>query len=75
MFPLDVSPSLQTTNKIKSQKLSRDDKKSFSNPANYSFADGVMLGNQAATTVKVVIISTQCWELAARWQRGSDLMN
>ncbi|ADI64733.1 conserved hypothetical protein ['Nostoc azollae' 0708] len=75
LFPLDVSPYLQTTNKIKSPTLSPDDKKSFSNPANDSFADAVRLANQATTAGKVAITSTQWWELAARWQRASDLMN
>lgn len=75
LLPLDVSPSLQTTNKIKSPVSSSNDHKSSANPSNDAFADAVRLANQATAAGKVAITSTQWWELAARWQRASDLMN
>ncbi|MBK1988775.1 hypothetical protein A0J48_014720 [Sphaerospermopsis aphanizomenoides BCCUSP55] len=75
LIPLDISPSLQTTNQIQSPASSLNAQKSLSSPTNDLFADAVRLANQATAAGKIATTSTQWLELAARWQRASDLMS
>ncbi|WP_016951389.1 hypothetical protein [Anabaena sp. PCC 7108] len=77
-IPLEISPSFKTANEIKSQRSSRAVNRNLSNPSNNSsddpFADAVRFANQASAAGKTATTSTQWWELAATWQRASDLM-
>lgn len=80
LIPLNISPSVQTTNKVKSEVSIPGAKKSFDNRANDTtsedtFADAVRLANQASAAGKTATTPTQWLELAATWQRASDLMN
>ncbi|MGM3306692.1 hypothetical protein ACSQ6I_12085 [Anabaena sp. WFMT] len=79
-LPLHISSSLRTANEIKSQVSPYAINKSLSNPSNDdvlgdAFADAVRLANQASASGKTATTSTQWLELAARWQRASDLMS
>ncbi|RUS96977.1 hypothetical protein [Trichormus variabilis] len=78
LIPLDFSPSFKTANEIKSQVSSRTVNKGLSNASNNSsddaFADAVRFANQASAAGKTATTSTQWLELAATWQRASDLM-
>ena len=48
---------------------------SANNTSDDKFADAVRLANQASAAGKTATTSTQWLELAARWQRASDLMS
>jgi hypothetical protein len=79
LIPLQISPSVKTASEVKSQVSSSAAKKSPAQPANDTsddtFADAVRLANQASAAGKTATTSTQWLELAARWQRASDLMS
>jgi hypothetical protein len=67
------SQSSQTTNP-RPGELSRPPVQGFSILADDPFVASVRLANQATATTKMAITSTQWLELAATWQRASDLM-
>ena len=67
------SQSSQTTNQ-RAGELSRPPVQGFSILADDPFVASVRLANQATATTKMAITSTQWLELAATWQRASDLM-
>lgn len=70
---LKNSATLTTENphEIKPKVPSRT---SFSTSSNDQFAEAVRIANQATTYGKTATSSTQLLELAANWQRASDLM-
>ncbi|QLE54090.1 hypothetical protein [Nostoc sp. TCL26-01] len=73
----DNHSSLATanTNKKKSAVLSNTINHGVTDTSDDSFAAAVRIANQASATGKVATTSTQWLELAAMWQRASDLMN
>jgi len=72
LLPLIGSQSSQTATQ---QELSnRPVSQSFSVPLDDPFVASVRLANQATVSGKTAITSTQWLELAATWQRASDLM-
>ncbi len=79
LIPLRISPSVKTAGEIKSEVSSSHAQKSPAQSANDTsddkFADAVRLANQASAAGKTATTSTQWLELAARWQRASDLMS
>jgi hypothetical protein len=79
LIPLQISPSVKTAGEMKSEVSSSNVKKSPAQSVNDTsddqFADAVRLANQASAAGKTATTSTQWLELAARWQRASDLMN
>jgi hypothetical protein len=79
LIPLKISPSVKTAGEMKSEVSSSNVKKSPAQSVNDTsddqFADAVRLANQASAAGKTATTSTQWLELAARWQRASDLMN
>ncbi|MEA5616320.1 hypothetical protein VB711_00485 [Cronbergia sp. UHCC 0137] len=69
IIPLEIFPSLNTGNKNTSKTstpIPTDDD---------PFAEAVRLANQASLSGKTATNATQWLELAAKWQRASDLMN
>ncbi|MBE8999622.1 hypothetical protein IQ274_15630 [Nostoc sp. LEGE 12447] len=71
-----TSKSLTTenTNQRKAQTSSRVPSNSFDEPSDDPFAISVRIANQASTSGKTATSSTQWLEIAAKWQRASDLM-
>lgn len=67
--------SIKTENDVKSQVSSVSNSQSINNKSQDYFADAVRLANQAAIGGKTAITRTQWLELAAKWQRASDLMS
>ena len=74
LLPLVGSQSSQTVNQRPPESSNRPVRRSFSIPLDDPFAASVRLANQATVTGKTAITSTQWLELAATWQRASDLM-
>ncbi|MEJ6480559.1 hypothetical protein N0Y54_04275 [Nostoc punctiforme UO1] len=72
-----TSKSLTTenTNQRKAQTPSRIPSNSFDEPSDDPFAISVRIANQASTSGKTATSSTQWLEIAAKWQRASDLMS
>jgi hypothetical protein len=75
LSPFTGSQSSQTANQSPPQLLNRPPSQSFSIPSDDPFVASVRLANQATTAGKTAITSTQWLELAANWQRASDLMS
>ena len=75
LSPFTGSQSSQTANQSPPQLLNRHPSQSFSIPSDDPFVASVRLANQATTAGKTAITSTQWLELAANWQRASDLMS
>jgi hypothetical protein len=79
LIPIKVSTSLKTENGVNSQISSHASGKSISDKSNAAlddlFVDAVRLANQASASGKTATTSTQWLELAAKWQRASDLMS
>jgi hypothetical protein len=73
-FPLKGSQSSQTANERLPESLNRPGSQTLSTLSNDPFTASVRLANQAAATSKTAITATQWLELAANWQRASDLM-
>nr|WP_144051295.1 hypothetical protein [Calothrix sp. PCC 7507] len=69
-----ATSSTENTNAIKPEVPNRIDDKSFSDPSDDLFAASVRIANQATVYGKTATSSTQLLELAAKWQRASDLM-
>jgi hypothetical protein len=72
-----TSKSLTTenTNQRKAQTPSRVPNNSFDEPADDPFSTSVRIANLASASGKTATSSTQWLEIAAKWQRASDLMS
>jgi hypothetical protein len=77
LIQLDTSKSLTTTNTkdTKAQTSSSVPKNSLSEASDDPFTISVRIANQASASGKTATTSTQWLEIAARWQRASDLMS
>ena len=73
-LPLIGSQSSRTATQQPPELSNPPVSQSFSIPSNDPFVASVRLANQATATGKTAITSTQWLELAATWQRASDLM-
>lgn len=76
LMQLETSKSLTTENinDNKAQTPSRAANNSLSEPSDDPFAISVRIANQASASGKTATTSTQWLEIAAKWQRASDLM-
>jgi hypothetical protein len=74
LLPLVGSQSSQTVNQRPPESSSRPVRQSLSIPFDDPFVASVRLANQATVTGTTATTSTQWLELAATWQRASDLM-
>ena len=74
LLPLTGSQSSRTATQQPPELSNPPVSQSFSIPSNDPFVASVRLANQATATGKTAITSTQWLELAATWQRASDLM-
>lgn len=74
-FDNQNSQATANTNAKAPKVLSDSFNSGAANDGNDSFAAAVRLANQASASGKVAKNSTQWLELAAMWQRASDLMN
>ncbi len=74
LLPLVGSQSSSTVNQRPSESSNRPVNQSFSIPSDDPFVASVRLANQATVSGKTATTSTQWLELAATWQRASDLM-
>ncbi|MEA5514448.1 hypothetical protein [Nodularia sp. UHCC 0506] len=74
---LNIPNSFITANddESKAESLPRAANYSVSAPADESFLEAVRIANQASAGGKIATTSTQWLELAAQWQRASDLMS
>jgi hypothetical protein len=75
LLPFKDFQSSQTANQRPPELSNRSGSQSLSIPSDDPFAASVRLANQATTAGKTAITSTQWLELAATWQRASDLMS
>jgi len=75
LLPLTGSQSSQTADQKQPESSNRPLSQNLPNSSNDPFAASVRLANQATTAGKTAITSTQWLELAATWQRASDLMS
>lgn len=75
LLPFIGSQSSQTANQRPPELSNPPGSQSFSAPSADPFAASVRLANQATAAGKTAITSTQWLELAANWQRASDLMS
>ncbi|MEH2191773.1 MAG: hypothetical protein V7K98_03785 [Nostoc sp.] len=72
----EISKSLTTnTNENKAPISSRIPNNIFDDQSNDPFATSVRIANLASTSGKTATTSTQWLEIAAKWQRASDLMS
>ena len=74
---MQLETSKLTTENIndnKAQTPSRAPNNSLSEPSDDPFAISVRIANQASASGKTATTSTQWLEIAAKWQRASDLM-
>ncbi|MBC6430097.1 hypothetical protein FM036_04260 [Nostoc sp. HG1] len=76
LMQLETSKSLTTenTNDKKAQTPFRVPNNSLSEPSDDPFAISVRIANLASASGKTATSSTQWLEIAAKWQRASDLM-
>ncbi|HYW19518.1 MAG TPA: hypothetical protein VE956_09430 [Nodularia sp. (in: cyanobacteria)] len=74
---INTPNSLNTVNgdESKVESLPRATNYSVSAPVEEAFSASVRIANQASARGKIATTSTQWLELAAEWQRASDLMN
>ncbi|MBN3926231.1 hypothetical protein [Nostoc sp. NMS4] len=77
LIQLETSKSLTTENTSdrKAQTPFRAPNNSFSEPSDDPFQISVRIANQASASGKTATTSTQWLEIAAKWQRASDLMS
>lgn len=77
LMQLETSKSLTTknTNERKAQTRSAASNNSLSEASDDPFSISVRIANQASTSGKTATTSTQWLEIAAKWQRASDLMS
>ena len=66
--------TVRSTNETRLETLPHDVNNSLDVTSDEPFAAAVRIANQASASGKTVTSSTQWLELAARWQRASDLM-
>ncbi|WP_017318560.1 hypothetical protein, partial [Mastigocladopsis repens] len=72
---ISETPRSANTKQEKPQDQTFTPTQSASIPEEDPFAAAVRIANQATTTGKIAKTSTQWLEIAANWQRASDLMN
>ncbi|MEH1826146.1 MAG: hypothetical protein V7L22_12395 [Nostoc sp.] len=77
LMQLETSKSLttETTNKTKVQTPSLVPNNSLSEQPDDPFTTSVRIANLASASGKIATTSTQWLEIAAKWQRASDLMS
>ncbi|MEH1780099.1 MAG: hypothetical protein V7K67_31090 [Nostoc sp.] len=77
LMQLETSKSLTTekTNETKVKTPSRVLNNSLSEQPDDPFTTSVRIANQASASGKIATTSTQWLEIAAKWQRASDLMS
>ncbi|MEH2109023.1 hypothetical protein [Nostoc sp.] len=77
LMQLETSKSLTTknTNERKAQTPSAASNNSLSEASDDPFSISVRIANQASASGKTATTSTQWLEIAAKWQRASDLMS
>lgn len=77
LIQLETSKSLTTenTNDRQAQTPSPAPNNSFSEPSDDPFPISVRIANLASASGKTATTSTQWLEIAAKWQRASDLMS
>ncbi|MHC5733866.1 hypothetical protein [Nostoc sp.] len=77
LMQLETSKSLTTKNtkERKAQTPSAASNNSLSEASDDPFSISVRIANQASTSGKTATTSTQWLEIAAKWQRASDLMS
>ena len=77
LMQLETSKSLTTTNTNdrKTQTPATTPNNSLSDSSDDPFGTAVRIANQASASGKTATTSTQWLEIAARWQRASDLMS
>ena len=75
LFPLAGSQSSQTATQGQPELSNRPGSQSLSTLSDDPFVTSVRLANQATVAGKTAMTSTQWLELAATWQRASDLMS
>ncbi|TAE58310.1 MAG: hypothetical protein EAZ76_15780 [Nostocales cyanobacterium] len=76
LLPIRISTSVDTENRVKSPNTSVSGNQNQVNSSdNDYFAEAVRFANQATVNGKTAITRTQWLEIAATWQRASDLMS
>ncbi|MDZ8222130.1 hypothetical protein [Nostoc sp. ChiVER01] len=77
LMQLQTSKSItpENTSNRKVKTLLSPVKNSLSDPSDDQFATAVRIANQASASGKTATVSTQWLEIAAKWQRASDLMS
>lgn len=77
LMQLQTSKSItpENTSDRKVQTPLSSAKNNLSDPSNDQFATAVRIANQASASGKTATVSTQWLEIAAKWQRASDLMS
>jgi hypothetical protein len=75
IVPVNKSVELQNPNNLKKETTQLTSNPSNSISADDPFADAVRIANETTKNGKKARNSTQWLELAASWQRASDLMN
>jgi hypothetical protein len=79
LLPVQISTSPETGTDINSKEPSssagNNQTSSTNDTSNDPFVDAVRLANQASAFGKTAINATQWLEIAAQWQRASDLMS
>ncbi|MCC5665268.1 hypothetical protein LC653_15415 [Nostoc sp. CHAB 5784] len=77
LMQLQSSKSITPENTIyrKVQTPLSPAKNNLFDPSNDQFATAVRIANQASASGKTATVSTQWLEIAAKWQRASDLMS
>ncbi|WP_392531265.1 hypothetical protein [Nostoc sp. C117] len=77
LIQLETSKSLRTenTNQKQIKTAAITPKNSVSDSSDDPFGTAVRIANQASASGKVATSSTQWLEIAAKWQRASDLMS
>ncbi|MCC5659749.1 hypothetical protein LC608_22790 [Nostoc sp. XA010] len=77
LMQLQTSKSItpENTSNRKVQTPVSPTKNNLSDPSDDQFAIAVRIANQASASGKTATVSTQWLEIAAKWQRASDLMS
>ncbi|MEH2434268.1 MAG: hypothetical protein V7K25_08430 [Nostoc sp.] len=77
LIQLQTSKSItpENTSNRKVQTSLSPTKNNLSDPSDDQFATAVRIANQASASGKTATVSTQWLDIAAKWQRASDLMS
>ena len=70
-----ITKENEDPSKVTSPSTQNNNSQSTENISNHNFAEAVRIANQAANGGRTAITRTQWLELAAKWQRASDLMS